>query len=276
MKRINKNSLPYLLLSMLHVSLLLFTLIKKPERRTMTLLLSNISFAYIFEYFVFNVFRSYRYRPKILKTRQLDNAIGALLSQSVYVPVTATFLSIFRLGWGWKFFFIFYFHGIEYYFLKRKIYKLYWWKPFYTSLLLPIYFVCSDFWDSRLQLKKQWVMWLSTYLSVGVVTKTLAFILDIFKKQKIGLGRVHTWKEHFLISPLYMFIFSGAALLPAIKNTKSIKILTFIIMLTINYLLSLVKIINSKITFIQLILQSIFMIVLSPFLKSFIFKKQED
>ncbi|WP_409253884.1 hypothetical protein V1502_08300 [Bacillus sp. SCS-153A] len=276
MKRINKNSIPYLMLSMLHISLLFYTLVKKGKQRIIPLLLSNISFAYIFEYFVFNVFKSYRYHPKLLRKRKLDNALGALLSQSVFVPVTATFISAFRLGWGSKLFFTLYFHGIELYFLKQKSYKLFWWKPLYTSLLLPFYYVCSDFWDGRLTLKKQGVLWLTTYLSVGVVTKTLAFIVDIFKKPKIGLGRFHTWNEHFLISPLYMFFFSGAALMPAINNKTSTKILTFTLMLSLNCILSFAKIINSKLTFIQVTLQSIFMILLSPRIKSFIFNKNED
>ncbi|RIW38526.1 hypothetical protein D3H55_03035 [Bacillus salacetis] len=275
MKRINKNSKPFILLSIIHLLLLLLTLIKKRERRTLILLLSNISFAYIFEYFVFNVFESYRYNPKILKKRQLDNALGALLSQAIYVPISATFLTAFGLGWIWKVIFTAYFHVIEIHFLNLNNYKLHWWKPIYTTLLLPVYFNISDFWDKNLALKKKSFYWLSTYLSSGVVAKTLFFTIDVYKKQKIGLGRFHTWKEHFLISPLYMFIFSAIAILPAIKNKLSVKALTFLLMMLMNYLLACLKIINKSSTFVQVTLQNIFMIYLTPLIKSYIFEKKK-
>jgi hypothetical protein len=275
MKRMNKNSLPFIVLSIIHISLLIITLFIRRDRRTITLLLSNISFAYIFEYFVFNVFRSYRYNPKLLKKRQLDNALGAILSQAIYVPISATFLTVFKLGWGGKILFTFYFHLIERLFLKIDNYRLYWWKPVYTTLLLPVSFLVSDFWDMNLRSKNRGVLWLSTYLSVGVVTKTLDFILDILKKPKIGLGYLHTWNEHFLISPLYMFIFSGAALLPAIKNNHLVKGFAFLFMLTLNFYLFSTKIINNRMTLIQVILQNIFMIYLSPVMKALIFEKKK-
>ncbi|WP_113930053.1 hypothetical protein [Bacillus sp. P14.5] len=187
MKRINKNSVPFIMLSFLHIALLIYTLLKKRYRKTITLLLSNVAFAYIFEYFTFNVLQSYRYNPKILKKRQLDNALGALLSQAIYIPITGTFLSIFRLRWPSKFLAIIYFHLIELYFLKINNYRLHWWKPIYTSLLLPVFFAWSDFWSSNLQKKNnKGFLWISTYLSLGVITKTLLFILDIFKNPKSG------------------------------------------------------------------------------------------
>jgi hypothetical protein len=275
LKRTNKNSMPFILLSIVHISLLLFTLLKKRERQTVTLLLSNISFAYIFEYLVFNLLESYRYNPKILKKRQLDNALGALLSQAIYVPITATFLTTFRLSSIFKFLFTLYFHLIELYFLKIRNYKLHWWKPVYTTLLLPVYFFISDFWDDNLRLKKSTFLWLSTFLSIGVVTKTLFFSFDIYKKNKIGFGRFHSWKEHFLLSPLYMFIFSAASLLPAIRNKLSVKVFTFLIMTGMNSLLARLKVINKKSTFVLVTFQNIFMICLAPFLKSYIFKKKK-
>ncbi|WP_456271400.1 hypothetical protein [Bacillus sp. AK031] len=275
LKRINKNSLPFIVLSIVHLSLLVFTLFKKCERHTLTLLLSNISFAYIFEYFVFNVFHSYRYNPKILKKRALDNALGALLSQAIYIPITATFISVFKLGWQWKSIFIIYFHVIELFFLKVKSYKLYWWRPLYTTLLLPIYFASSDYWNANLRSGRTSILWLSTYLSSGVVTKTLAFIWDIFKKQKIGLGRNHTWKEHFLISPLYMLVYVAISLVPAIHKGPATKFLTFMLMLSLNLLLSLLKIINSSQLFIKTAVLNMLMVFLSPALKTFIFAKQK-
>jgi hypothetical protein len=273
LKRINKNSLPFILLSIIHLSLLLFTLYKRRERHTLTLLLSNISFAYIFEYFVFNVFRSYSYNPKIIKKRALDNALGALLSQSIYIPITATFISVFKLGWKWKSITIVYFFVIELIFLKVNSYTLYWWKPIYTSFLLPIYFACSDFWNSNLRSGRTSILWLSTYLSIGVVTKTLSFIYDIFKKHKIGLGRYHSWKEHFLISPLYMLVFVAISLIPALHKGLTTKFLALLLMMLINTLLSLLKIINSTQLFIQTAVLNLLMVFLSPALKAFIFKK---
>ncbi|TYS16126.1 hypothetical protein FZC78_12305 [Rossellomorea vietnamensis] len=276
MKRINKNSIPFILLSFIHIALFIFTLYKKRDRKTITLLFSNVAFAYIFEYVVFNVLQSYRYNPEILKKRQLDNALGALLSQAIYIPITGTALSVFRLGWPAKFLAIIYFHLIELYFLKINNYRLHWWKPLYTSLLLPVFFAWSDYWNRNLHQKNKLFLWFSTYLSLGVITKTLLFVLDIFKKRKIGIGMVHTWKEHFLISPLYMFICSGAALLPAVNNRTSSKAASMMIMAFINLLLLRMKIINSKTTLMWTTVQNLFMIFLSPRIKSFIFSTPKE
>lgn len=259
----------------IHISLFIFTLYKKRERQTVTLLLSNISFAYIFEYFVFNVFQSYRYKPSLLKKRQLDNALGALLSQAIYIPITATFITVFQIGLKGKLLFTMYFYLIEHFFLKLRNYQLNWWKPGYTSMLLPVYFALSDFWNKKLSSNKKSILWLSTYLSIGVVTKTLAFIFDILKKQKIGLGNRHSWQEHFLISPLYMFIFVWVALLPAINKNLLTQFFSLVIMSTINYLLSLIKVINSKSLYLQVTLLNLFMVFLSPHLQSFIFKNKK-
>jgi hypothetical protein len=276
LKRINKNSIPFILLSFIQIALFIFALQKKRERETITLLLSNVAFAYIFEYVVFNVLQSYRYNPKILKKRQLDNALGALLSQAIYIPITGTVLSVFRLGWSAKLSAIIYFHSIELYFLKINNYRLHWWKPLYTSLLLPVFFAWSDYWNKNLHQKNKLFLWFSTYLSLGVITKTLLFVVDIFKKPKIGIGMVHTWREHFLISPLYMFICSGVALLPAVKNRTSSKAASMMIMTFINLLLLRMKIINSKTTLIWTTVQNIFMLFLSPRIKSFIFSTPKE
>ncbi|MGM0844682.1 MAG: hypothetical protein ACQEUT_06865 [Bacillota bacterium] len=275
MKRINKNSLPFIVLLVAHLTLFLFTFYKKHDKKTITLLLSNVAFAYIFEYFVFNVFQSYRYNPKILKKRQLDNALGAMLSQAIYIPITGTFFSVFKLGITWKILAVVYFHFIELYFLKVNNYKLNWWKPVYTTLLLPIYFAWSDFWNEKIIENNKKFLWISTYLSLGVITKTIGFILDIYKQGKIGIGQLHTWREHFLISPLYMFVFSGVALLPAIRNRSSINLLAITIMLILNCSLSHQKIINSRTTFLWVTVQNLFMIFLSPRLKSYIFTSEK-
>lgn len=72
---------------------------RKIKKQLFTLLMSNIGLAYLFEFFVLNLFTAYTYKPGILKNAHLDNIFGAILSQAIFVPFTAVFLTARKVGW---------------------------------------------------------------------------------------------------------------------------------------------------------------------------------
>lgn len=109
------------------------------------MLFANIGMAFLFEYVVLNLFQAYTYKPKLLKKPYFDNILGAILSQALYIPVSSTFITIFRKDWKWKIGFSLYFYCIEKLFIWLKIYEIKWWKPVYKFVLLPTYYVISDF-----------------------------------------------------------------------------------------------------------------------------------
>ncbi len=142
---INRNSVPFLILALIHFILLFPLIQKKRNKNTWILLLSNIGFAYLFEYFVLNLFKAYRYKPSVFKKRYFDNIFGAILSQGVFVPIASTFLTVFQKDWKWKACFSLFYFLIEKLFLRLKIYKENWWSPVYTFILILCYFILSDF-----------------------------------------------------------------------------------------------------------------------------------
>ena len=61
--------------------------------------MSNIGLAYLLEFFVLNIFKGYRYKPRVMKKKYFDNILGAILSQAIFVPFTAVFLTTLKIGW---------------------------------------------------------------------------------------------------------------------------------------------------------------------------------
>lgn len=209
MKRKKYNKYPFILLFVIHISLLLFTFIRKREKKQLfVLLLTNMGFAYLFEYVILNIFQSYKYKPKIIKSRYLDNIFGAILSQAVYIPFTSIFITGFNLGWKVKAFFVIYFNLIERLFIKLKVYQTNWWRPYFTTMLLPIYFTLSDKWYEHLKKGTPFVLLISHFFSIMVTGVNIIYFVALTGYFRFGRGLFHTWKEHFIIAPLYTITLS--------------------------------------------------------------------
>ncbi|MBM7663000.1 hypothetical protein JOC85_003826 [Bacillus mesophilus] len=200
-----KNNIPFLLLALVHVCMLI-VLFKKKKKYTWILLISNMGFAYLFEYFILNLFQGYRYKPKFMKQPYFDNIFGAILSQGIYVPITATFVTMFRLNFIYKIGFCIYFYMIEKLFIKLKVYSLNWWKPSFTFITLILYFYLSDGFYTALRDRKNWILYTATFLSIEVISVTFMFYLAVFRKIRFGRGHLYSWREHFIIAPLYSLL----------------------------------------------------------------------
>lgn len=205
-KLFKQNSIPFLLLAVIHV-LLFFIFSKRSRQKNIwILLLSNIGMAYLFEYPVLNLFKGYSYKPYILKKRAHDQILGAVLSQGFYVPITATLLTLYGKNRYWKLGSTLIYYGIERYFMRLKIYKAYWWKPYYTVFFMNIYFYISDWFYKMLNAKKEWALVIAQYLSTEVIGVTLLYISAVNRKVRFGRGLYHSWREHFILAPLYSLI----------------------------------------------------------------------
>ncbi|AZV41724.1 hypothetical protein [Peribacillus asahii] len=217
-KCFNKNSIPFWLLAVIHLGMFLLVLKRKKQKDTWILLLSNMGFAYLFEYLVLNLFHGYRYKPSIMKKRAFDSVLGAIFSQAIYVPITATFLTLLNKNWKWKISFSLFYYCIENLFLRLNIYKVYWWRPIYTVVLLNVYFNISDAFYKALSTQKRWAMVIAHYLAIQVVWSTLLYVSAVKRYIRFGRGYFHTWTEHFKIVPLYSLILSFIA---AITSSKA-------------------------------------------------------
>lgn len=201
-----KNSIPFLILAVVHVLLFVIFTIRSRNKNIWLLFFSNVGFAYLFEYFVLNLFKAYSYKPSLLKIKAHDKILGAILSQAFYVPITATLLTIYRKNRYWKLGSTLVYYLIEHYFLQLKIYRAYWWKPLYTVFFMNIYFYISDWFYKALDAKKEWALTMAQYLSTEVTGVTLLYISAVCRKVRFGRGAYHSWREHFIISPLYSLI----------------------------------------------------------------------
>ncbi|MBS8265445.1 hypothetical protein DYI25_13545 [Mesobacillus boroniphilus] len=202
-KLVKKNSIPFLLLAVVHILLFFIFAIRSRQKNIWILLLSNIGMAYLFEYPVLNLFKGYSYKPYILKKRAHDQILGAIFSQALYVPISATLLTLHQKNRYWKLGSTLIYYGIERYFLHLKLYKAYWWKPYYTVFFMNIYFYVSDWFYKALIAKKKWALVLAQYLSTEVIGVTLLYIAAVGRKVRFGRGAYHSWREHYIIAPLY-------------------------------------------------------------------------
>ena len=262
MRRINRNSFPFIILFLIHTFLLGLTFYKNKNRKSIfVLLVSNMGFAYLLEYFVLNLFKAYTYKPKVLKNHFLDNIFGAVLSQAVFIPFTAVFLSIFKLGWPAKVFGSIYFSLIELLFLRLRIYQHSWWKTGYTLILLPLYFRLSDSWYNYFLKNNSIIRFVSLFLMVMVTETNLFLFLAIFRKIRFGLGRYHSWKEHFILSPLYSITFSLFTAFSLKKQNSVIAKLSVILFgACLNYFFERIKLLKNKLHFFEYLLVRIIMV----------------
>ncbi|WP_100406698.1 hypothetical protein [Bacillus solitudinis] len=224
----NKKNYPFIILVLIHLAMLGFIFLKKDNRKSyLLLLLSNTALAYLFEYIVLNLFNMYTYYPKFLKHQYINNVFGAILSQAIIIPITATFITAIKIKWKGKMAFSFYFFIIEKIFIKKHIFKLQTWKSHYTFLLTLLYFYISDGWfKGRHSFILQRITKFFVYLVIHANSLYGFAIKDLYRfRLKTG-----TWREHFIISPIYSIIVS---LLFTINHYKLNKRLTgFLIALT--------------------------------------------
>ncbi|WP_174735181.1 hypothetical protein [Mesobacillus harenae] len=274
MKRIHRNTYPFLLLFIFHASLLAFAFYKKPEKKSLlALLFSNIGFAYIFEYIVLNLFQAYRYYPKVLKDRQLDNLFGAILSQAIFVPFTSTFLTAFKAGWKTKLLFGLFFTLVEQLFQKIGVYKQNWWKTIFTFILLPIYFVISDKWYDHLKNGTRFVLFSSLYLCILVTGTTLHYAGAVLGYFRFGLGSIHSWREHFLITPIYAILQAFITIWTVIKGGWRLKVIQILLSSMIDLILNKFKLVKKNFAFpFQNVFLHILMLYVSSLFKDLVIR----
>jgi hypothetical protein len=217
-----RNKIPFILLLIIHTSMLGYSFYKtKNKKQLFTLLMANIGFAYLLEYIVLNVFHAYTYKPKLIKKNFFDNIFGAILSQGIFVPFTAVFSTVMKIGWVGKLLLGgIYFSLVELIFLRLKVYKHNWWKTIYTLILIPLYFRISDWWNILLDKRNPIVRFISLFLMILVSEANLLFIFASTRKVRFGFGRRHSWSEHFIIVPLYAIVLSLFSTVSFLKHNN--------------------------------------------------------
>jgi hypothetical protein len=273
-----RNTIPFALLLIMHTALLLFTFHKNKQRKKLfVLLMSNIGFAYLFEYIVLNIFKAYTYKPKVMKKPFLDDIVGAILSQAIFVPFTAVFMTSEKIGWIGKFCGGLYFSFVELIFVRLKIFKKHWWKTIYTLILIPVYFKFSDLWNWGLNQKFRGLRVISLFLMMMVTEANVLFLFAATRKFRFGIGKFHSWKEHFVIVPLYAI---STALMSTIillrENTWRKKFIALLSSIVINTFFRQIELLKSKIHWLELILIRIILITIYGIFRDFVFGNEKE
>jgi hypothetical protein len=240
-----KNRLPFIILSIIHTILLLFVFYRK-GRKTFPLLMISIGMAYVFEYFVLNLFKMYWYSPKFFRNRWIDSVFGALMSQAVFVPIVGTFLTLFNKGWKWKFGASFAYGVVERIFIYMGVFKNKRWHTIFTVSAMPIYFYILAKWWEGVQKGDKMRIYLSLFLNNWInYTNVLFFSLALFHRYRfsMNLGKEKYW-EHFILVPVYTFLSGAIVTLTTISKGKYSKFLGSTILHIIDRILFRLKIIQ--------------------------------
>jgi hypothetical protein len=243
-----RNKIPFIILFIIHASMLGYSFYKSRNKKQLfTLLMADIGFAYLLEYVVLNIFHAYTYKPKVLKKNFFDNVFGAILSQGIFVPFTAVFSTVLKLGWVGKLLGGVYFTLVELLFLRLKVYKHNWWRTIYTLILIPLYFKISDWWNILLDKRNPFVRFVSLFLMILVTEANLLFLFASTRKIRFGVGRFHSWREHFIIVPFYAITLSLFSTVSFLKqNNWSSKLRVLLMTIGLDQIVRKRKVVKEK------------------------------
>jgi len=227
------NAIWFILLAALSILLLTYTLWKKRDVRLLMLFFGLGAIAGLLEFVIFVWLESYEYYPGLMENTYFDNALGAFLSQVVYVSSAALFIAAFNLRFRWLLIFALMFVALEYLFLTLGVFKHNWWHSSFTGGGLFIYFWIAKVWYKLLLqapsgLMRWVILFCSSYimysdlLSISLYTDHYHFVGGYFAnaaRDTLTVFIVITLIKSFVISLICYY-----------RLNRVIKVLTTIMM----------------------------------------------
>ncbi|WP_156178296.1 hypothetical protein [Bacillus sp. SA1-12] len=188
------------------------------------------------------------------------------------MPIAATVLTAFSLGFRWKLLVAIGYVSIERLFISMKVFGKKWWKTYYTLFFLPIYFTCSDICHRLLKNNHPVAQGLTSYLTITSINVSILFLLTLFGKLKFGFGVINSWREHFIIVPGYSFILSAVLLITYKVKTRLSTYYRMIFVVILDFFLYQKNLLNNKKTILILFPFHILMCFISNKLFNMIYK----
>jgi hypothetical protein len=267
---------PYIIVGMIHVVMLIFTIYKSTDRKkSIVLLLNYAGFAYIFEYIVIALLDGYVYKPRFLKSYHLDSIFGAVWSQLFYVPVTAIFITVFKLRWPVKLLFSLYFTLIEKIFTHLGIFKNNWWRTRYTFIFVLISFYINDKWSELLHKNNPLIMYVSLFNLIQVTWMNVIYLFAVLRKIRYGFPPFLLWKEHFRVAPFFGILISLVSASWIKKGGFISNLKVFIMLSLIDLTLLKKRILKIKSALISLIIYLI-LIVSSNYYRTLVYGRNNQ
>ncbi|KRE99401.1 hypothetical protein ASG89_27975 [Paenibacillus sp. Soil766] len=201
------NFVPYLILVAISMSSFVILLFQKRSTWPLFLLLAYSGMIYLFEFFIFVCFNSYRYIPQVVSIPYYDNAVGAIISNLLSVPVAATYITVYRLSWIWIICLAFLFGGIELLFLRLGVYEQSWWRTIYTIVALLFFFLLARKWPSWLSRGKRVFKLVTLAMFAWSIVATLVFLFALSGIRIFHIGLFQDpYHDDIFVSAIYCFI----------------------------------------------------------------------
>lgn len=198
----------YSIITIVSLTIFLYTLLKAKNKKLIALYTFLAGIVYLFEYFVLVLFKSYVYKPGILKNAYFDSILGAIVSDAFSVPMLGVFVAAFQLKWLGIILIIGIFYVVEVFFLYLNIYQHFWWHTPYTAVGLVIFFFIAKKWF--LLLNRSFpnpVRFFTLYFTNVLIQATLVYVSVAFLGlYHYDIGWFHDQtRSHVAFSSSYIF-----------------------------------------------------------------------
>jgi hypothetical protein len=171
----------HLFVALIFLSIVLMIIsFRKDIRVALPLYFFVMGLSFILEYIVFILGEAYTYKPAVFDEKWFDAVFGASVSQALFIPAVLTAVSIFRFGFLWRLAVIAVIFLIESFFLKEGVYEQYWWKTWYTSLILFAAMFVVDSWRDSLKNPSPFVRFVTVYMAITTIIQSVVFYTVIF------------------------------------------------------------------------------------------------
>lgn len=171
------NYIPYLILTLISLTLLVSIMVRERQFGMIVLFLSYSGMVYVAEFFVMVWGNSYEYFPEVLGNRYYDNVAGAAVSNLLIIPALGMVVAVYRLKFRWFILFAASLAGVEWLFIRLHIYEPHWWKIPYTWAALIFFFYLTTFWLNQLRKGIGFYRFVSLWMQAWGAIGTVMFIL---------------------------------------------------------------------------------------------------
>ncbi|MFC0215091.1 hypothetical protein ACFFK0_22090 [Paenibacillus chartarius] len=216
------NYVPYLVLCLIHIPMLITVAVRKRQYSVIVVSLGFSGIVYVVEYVILVLLGSYSYYPGLLPDRFQDSVLGAVVSNLIAIPVTATVIAVNQLSNKWIMGAVLLFACTEWLFVKLGVYELHWWRIPYTSICLVVFFSFGRLWYKGLMRRNRWCRFVTLHMQTWSMVATIMFLFNISGIRLFHLGLVEeVHRDDIMLASIFGFAVS-LLIAAAILFTKHI------------------------------------------------------
>ncbi|QVY60001.1 hypothetical protein [Cytobacillus gottheilii] len=175
-----QNTLWYAILGIIGCIMIWCTYKKTDLRLYIALYIFTMGLAFFLDYFVLILFDAYAYHPNVFQDNWYDNTVGSSMSQALFIPSLLMLMVTFQMKLRMIVFLLFGVFLIEELFTMINIYEHYWWKSWYTFIILFISIYILKMWRNLLKQQIPFTRFLTIYMAITTCMQGLTIIIQAF------------------------------------------------------------------------------------------------